>query len=65
MDNQSLEKLLYTIPEVVQATGYSRSFLYERLAAGELKAIRSGRTVRVGASDLAEWIEGLRAEQVT
>ena len=28
-------KLLLKIPEAVEATGYSRSFLYERIAAGE------------------------------
>ena len=49
-------KLLLRIPEVVQVTGYSRSFIYEQIRAGALKAIRVGRTIRIGAEDLQEWI---------
>ena len=57
MVTQTVEKLLLRIPEVAQATGFSRSFIYEQIAAGGLKAIRVGRTVRVKADDLKEWIE--------
>lgn len=50
-------KLLYRIPEVSGATGYSRSFIYEAIATGSLKVVRKGRTIRVAAEDLKEWIE--------
>jgi excisionase family DNA binding protein len=50
-------KLLYNIPEVMDATGYSRSFLYLAIAGGALKAIRKGRTIRISVDDLKKWIE--------
>ena len=57
MVTQSVEKLLLRIPEVVEATGFFRSFIYEQIAAGGLKVIRVGRTIRVRADDLRTWIE--------
>ena len=58
MTTETIGKLLLKIPEVVQATGYSRSFIYEQIAAGSLKVVRKGRTIRVSAEDLQAWIEG-------
>jgi len=55
-----IPKELLRIPEVVEITGYSRSFIYERIAAGELKVIRTGRTIRISTNDLREWIDSLR-----
>ena len=52
-------KILYRVPEVVKTTGYSRSFIYEAIAAGQLKVIRKGRTVRITAEDLKAWIYSL------
>ncbi len=57
MTTENIDKLLLMIPEVVQATGYSRSFIYEAIAAGSLKVVRKGRTIRVRAEDLKAWIE--------
>ena len=57
MVTQPVEKLLLRVPEVVEATGYSRSFIYLQIAAGGLRAIRVGRTIRVSAEDLKTWIE--------
>ena len=51
------EKLLYKVPEVMQVTGYSRSFIYEAIGGGALKVIRKGRTIRVSAEDLRAWID--------
>ena len=56
MATDMIEKILYRVPEVVKATGYSRSFIYEAIAAGTLRVVRKGRTVRVGADDLKAWI---------
>ena len=53
----TVEKLLLRIPEVVEATGFSRSFIYEQIASGGLKVMRVGRTIRVRADDLKAWIE--------
>ena len=57
MTTETIAKVLLKIPEVVQATGYSRSFIYEQIGAGSLRAVRKGRTIRVRADDLKEWIE--------
>ncbi len=57
MTTENIDKLLLKIPEAVQATGYSRSFIYEAIAAGSLKVVRKGRTIRVRAEDLKAWIE--------
>ena len=57
MSTEAVGKILLRIPEVVEATGYSRSFIYEAIVSGELKAIRKGRTIRVPADDLKAWIE--------
>jgi len=51
------EKLLLRIPEVVEATGFSRSFIYTQISSGDLRVIRVGRTIRVSADDLKTWIE--------
>ena len=56
METERQPKLLYRITEAAGLTGYSRSFIYLAINKGELKVIRKGKTVRVGASDLQEWI---------
>ena len=50
------EKVLLRISEVIKATGYSRSFIYDRISAGDLKVLRIGRTVRVRVKDMNDWI---------
>ena len=55
-------KLLFKIVEAAQITGYSRSFIYQAINKGELRVIRKGKTIRVGAEDLHEWINGLGTE---
>ncbi|MDP7201215.1 MAG: helix-turn-helix domain-containing protein [Dehalococcoidia bacterium] len=57
MATEALPKLLLTIPQVSETTHYSRSFIYEAIAAGSLKVVRKGRTIRVSAEDLRAWIE--------
>ena len=57
MTIKATERLLYKIPQVVDVTGYSRSFIYEAIAAGSLNVVRKGRTIRVTADDLSAWIE--------
>ena len=53
-------KILYKVPQVTDATGYSRSFVYQAIASGSLKVIRKGRTIRIAAEDLMTWIEDQR-----
>ena len=54
-------KLLLKIPEAVEATGYSRSFLYERIAAGDIKVMRVGRAVRIPWEELRAWVDRQKA----
>ena len=49
-------KLLLKIDEVSEATGWGRTFIYERLKAGDLKAVKVGRSVRVSMESLQEFI---------
>jgi len=39
--------------------GISRTKLYELIGAGELKAIKIGRSTRIVASDLRDWVASL------
>jgi excisionase family DNA binding protein len=52
-----VEKLLYRVPEVIAATGYSRGFIYEAIRWGRLEVVRKGRTVRVTPEALRNWID--------
>ena len=56
METERQPRLLYKIVEAAQVTGYSRSFIYQAINKGELRVIRKGKTVRVGADDLTNWI---------
>lgn len=51
-------KLLYRITDVVELTGYSKSFLYQAINRGELKVIRKGDTIRIAVEALTNWIYG-------
>ena len=56
MVGETQERLLHTIPQVVELTSYSRSFIYLAISSGRLKVVRKGRTVRVTDDDLADWL---------
>ncbi len=62
METERQPKLLYRITEAVGLTGYSRSFIYLAINKGELKVVRKGKTVRVLADDLHDWIIGQGSE---
>jgi predicted DNA-binding transcriptional regulator AlpA len=54
-----IEKLALSIPEAVQASGFSRSSLYEEISAGRLRAIKRGRRIAILTIDFRTWLEGL------
>ena len=56
MVGETQERLLHTIPQVVELTSYSRSFIYLAISSGRLKVVRKGRTVRVTDDDLLDWL---------
>ena len=62
METERQPKLLYRITEAAGLTGYSRSFIYLAINKGELKVVRKGKTVRVLADDLHDWINKHGAE---
>jgi excisionase family DNA binding protein len=54
--NLAGNKLLYKPMELCALLGFSRAKIYAMIAAGELPSIRCGRSVRVPAAALQEWI---------
>ena len=59
-----MEPLLLRAGEVARLLGLGRSKVFAMLAAGELPAIRIGRSVRVPRVALERWIEE-RAQQTS
>ncbi len=52
-----MDTLLLRAEEVQKVLGLGRSKVYEMMAAGELPTVRIGRSVRVPAAALAEWVK--------
>jgi excisionase family DNA binding protein len=59
MQVETEQRRLYTIPQVVYQTGYSRSTVYNEIAAGRLRAVKLGRAIRIPAEELDRWIAEL------
>ena len=57
-----MDKLLYTVPEVMAATGLSRSTVYDLIRSGALRSVKVGRCRRVATDDLRSFIEQLPPE---
>ncbi len=51
------ERLLLTVSEVAEATGLSSNAVYRAIAAGELRASKLRRRLRVQRADLDAWID--------
>ena len=49
--------LLRIHPDLTQLTRLGRTTLYGEIAAGRLRAVRIGRTVRVRRDDLDAWLD--------
>ena len=54
-----MEKLAYSIKEVVAEGGGSRTVVYEAIKSGALKARKRGRSTVILAADLARYLESL------
>lgn len=50
------EPLAYTVPECAKALRLGRNRVYDLVATGELPAIRIGRSIRIPAGPLHDWI---------
>jgi excisionase family DNA binding protein len=63
MTAATLESLrLYTVPEVMRMTGFSRSVVYELIRSGRLRSVKEGRCRRVPATAIADYIALLETE---
>jgi excisionase family DNA binding protein len=51
-----IRRLLFSLREAKEVTGFSRSFLYKLIANGELRSFKSGKTRRIIAADIARYI---------
>lgn len=52
-----MERLAYRVSEAAEAIGVSRTTAYELIAANKLPAIRIGKSFRIPAEALREWVK--------
>jgi len=50
---------LCSIPSALARTGIGRSFLYMRLAAGEIRSVKAGRRRLIDVASLDRWAASL------
>lgn len=49
--------LAYTVAEAAEALRLGRNRVYDMVAAGELPALRIGKSIRIPADSLNQWIK--------
>jgi excisionase family DNA binding protein len=49
--------LLRVHPDVTRMTNLGRTTIYSEIAAGRLRAVHIGRSVRIRRDDLEQWLE--------
>jgi len=52
-----MEKLLYTVAEVMELTSCGRTKIYELLQTRAIDSVRVGRSIRIPAKALEQWVE--------
>lgn len=52
-----MEKLLYSVAEVMELTSLGRTKVYELIQTREIESCRVGRVIRIPAKALQEWVE--------
>ncbi len=50
-------RILLTVKEVAELTGWSKSFLYDQINKGMIPVVRFGRSVRIPS----DWVDALTA----
>lgn len=53
------EPLAATIPNACQISGLSRSEIYRRLAAGDIRAVKNGKRTLILVSSVREYLAAL------
>ncbi|MCQ4081141.1 helix-turn-helix domain-containing protein [Streptomyces sp. RB6PN25] len=59
----STERLVYTVAEAAHALRIGRSKLYELLASGEIESIHIGRSRKIPARALLDYVNRLREQE--
>lgn len=62
MTGFSHTKLLYEIPEAQELLSLSRSVIFEQLKAGRLRSVSQGRSRRIPATAIDDYVALLEAE---
>lgn len=57
------QKAALSVAEFCQAVGIGRSFFYEQLKAGRIKAVKAGRRTLVPATEVANWLGRLSNDE--
>ncbi len=52
-------KLMYRVPEAVEASGLSRSRLYELIRSGEIHSVKVGRARLIPLKSLEQYVASL------
>ena len=63
MASEPTPKLAYTIPQAKEATGLSRSLIYEAIKLGELQSAKVRRRRLILHEDLLAWLASKRVKQ--
>jgi excisionase family DNA binding protein len=50
---------LFTIEQACEYSGIGRSFLYQRIGAKQIKAVKAGKRIFVVRESLDKWIDNL------
>ncbi len=56
-----MEKLAFSIPEVVEIASIGRSKIYENIASGHLRAVKLGKRTLILSEDLDAFLKSLPA----
>ena len=58
-----MEKVFYTVAEIIEITGLGRTKVYEEINSNALKAKKCGTRTLIEASSFQEWIASLPSYQ--
>lgn len=62
MQTTSTDQQLYRVTDVMRMLSMSRSVIYEQLRSGRLRSVRQGRSRRIPAAAVAEYVALLERE---
>jgi excisionase family DNA binding protein len=62
MQTTSADRQLYRVADVMRMLSMSRSVIYEQLRSGRLRSVRQGRSRRIPAAAVAEYVALLEQE---